>query len=180
MVFKKQAPPKQGVKTQIYNKTLAISYGNVESVDARGLCDVKLTNGFIANRLRIKANMFSNSPSDTGSIIGGITYPAQGTEVAILHPVDDVNSGLVIPAGVDFRNKNVLDTILSGGDTSYLPGGWEYTYNQGTGKVTFTNGVLIIESDPENSITKIKNYDETTIEMGNNKVLINDHFEVLK
>ena len=129
-------PVKQtNTRSSLYNRQMAITYGAIESNNTDGTTNILLVNGFPANNIKIPSSYWpSKNPT-----LGGIGYPPIGTEVMILHPVNDIDSGWIIPAPLDERDDTIISDLLSGGDKSLLPGGWEYTYDQTTGDITFIN-----------------------------------------
>ncbi len=136
-------PVKQtNTRSSLYNRQMAITYGSIESNNDDGTTNILLVNGFPANNIKIPSSYWpSKNPT-----IGGISYPPEGTEVIILHPVNDLDSGWVMPAPLDERDDQVLSDLLSGGDKSLLPGGWEIVFDQTTGDFTATNsGSAVLE-----------------------------------
>ena len=129
-------PVKQtNTRSSLYNRQMAITYGTVESNNGDGTTNILLVTGFPANSIRIPSSYWpSKDPS-----LGGISYPPIGTEVIILHPVNDIDSGWIIPAPLDERDDTIISDLLSGGDRALLPGGWEYIYDQETGDISFIN-----------------------------------------
>ncbi len=144
--FRKKAdpPPQTNAISSVYNTYLGISYGTVDSNNTDGTCNVLLNNGFMASNIRIPSTI---APVED-PVQGGIVYPVVDAKVAIIHPVDDLNAGFIFPGYLNSRNTEVDTELLSGGDKTILPGGWIYTYDQATGKSTFTHGTFVLDVDP--------------------------------
>lgn len=136
--------PQKNARSSTYNTRLAVSYGEVESNNTDGTCNVTLSTGFLATNIKIPSSVFPSKDPLTG----GLTYPAVGSAVVILHPENDLNSGWVQPAPLDVRDSDVQDQLLDQGDIALIQGGWQRTYDIETGKVEYTNGDVVITITP--------------------------------
>lgn len=146
-------PPKPVKQTNAvssqYSRALHIAYGTIESNNDNGTTNVTLKTGWTVEGIRIPSE---NYPSKD-PVIGGISYPQVGAEVIIEYPEGDINSGYIKSAGLDFTDQSVKDALPSG--KKLILGGWEQTYDQKTGEVTFTNNSNSIHIDPANDIIEI-------------------------
>lgn len=144
MIIRSQPRPvrQSNTRSSFYNSTIAITYGTIDSNNTDGTTNVLLITGFITRNIRIPSSFYpSKDPT-----IGGITYPPINSEVIILHPLNDINSGWIRPAPLDENDDQVISDLLSGGDKSILPGGWTITYDQTTGNLIATNsGSAVLE-----------------------------------
>lgn len=174
------SPPKPKLQTNsistMYQRQLFITYGTVDSNNDDGTCNVLLKNGFIS-RIKIPSTTWSSADP----ITGGINYPPVGSEVKIEFPEGDLNSGYVYPVNLNTRNKGVVDALLGQGNKTILPGGWEYTYDQKTGKATFTNGdKFVLNIDPDAKRILLNDFEDNTFISDVDGILINGNLEVLR
>jgi hypothetical protein len=154
--------PQANAISSRYGTPLAVSYGKVESNNTDGTANIKLATGFIV-RIRIPSTVWPAQEPVTG----GIIYPPVGAEVMIYHPVNDLNSGFIYPVNLNTRNKDVEEELLDQGDKEVLPGGWEKTYDQEKGILTFKNGDLLLTIDPDTKKIDILDFNA-------NKILLDD------
>lgn len=154
----------KNASSSLYDSTLAITYGTVDSNNDDGTTNILLVNGFPADNIRIPSSSYPTQDPVTG----GVIYPPIGAEVAIIHPKGDINSGFIIPPGLNERNPDVVSALFGKGDFVILPGGWEFTYNKETGEAKFSNNSNDIRVDPGNGVieiygtTKVARVDDTT------------------
>jgi len=148
IVKKSTGPVSQGnVRPTIYNKYLMITYGEVNSNNNDGTCNVDIVTGFLIEGIKIPSSYYpSKNP-----ITGGISYPPVGSSVKVLYPENDINSGWIEPASLNTKDSDVESELLGQGDKEILPGGWSKTFDQETGEMIFLNGTfnLVINPDTE-------------------------------
>lgn len=161
--IKGQAQPSKQTNavSSLYNRKLAVSYGSIESNNTDGTTNVLLNNGFFSQKIKILSTGYPTKDP----VLGGITYPPVGAQVIILHPENDINSGWILPAELDFRDSDVTSELLGGNDKSNLPGGWKKEYNQETGTLTITHENyedLIISIDPDAGSVDIQDFQGNT------------------
>lgn len=178
MIIKSPARARRQANTRssFYNTQLAITYGEIDSNNDNGTTNVLMVNGFLATNIKIPSSCYpSKDPT-----IGGIVYPPIGSQVMIEHPVGDVNSGWIRPAPLDERDDQIVSDLLSGGDKSLLPGGWEKTFDQETGKATFTNGIFTLEIDPDTDSVSYTDFEGNTINSNGATLEINGTIPVAR
>lgn len=179
MRFRSKAKPinQTNANSSLYNSLMAITYGSVKENNTDGTCNILLVNGFLSSNVRIPSTVFASKDPLTG----GITYPTIGSEVIILHPVDDINSGFILPAGLDFRDDDVKSELLDQGDKTIFPGEWILEYDPSNGLLTITNGdtfELIV--DPENESVSYTDFKGNTIKSNDDTLEINGTIEVAR
>lgn len=173
---KKDSPKQSNSQSSRYNSQLAITYGTIDSVNEDGTCNILLVTGFIADNIKIPSTGWPG----TDPVIGGITYPPEGTEVRIIHPIDDVNSGFIAPASLNTRNEDVVSELLGQGDKQILPGGWSITYDQTIGKYQLTNGSFVLIVDPDTSSVSYTDFEGNTIKSNGATLEINGTIEAAR
>jgi len=140
--------------SSFYNTQTAISYGSIESNNEDGTTNVLTNNGFITRNINIQSTTYPG----VEPLTGGIKYPPLNAQVIIIHPVNDIASGFIMPAPLDYRDPVVQEEILGQGDRELLEGGWIKTFDPLLGILTFTHKDfedLIFTINPD---TKITNY----------------------
>ena len=180
--------------SSLYDSKVAITYGFVDSNNTDGTCNIELLTGFIVERVRILSSGYPGKDP----IVGGISYPPIESQVIILHPVDDINSGFILPAPLDDKDEDVQEELLDQGNKKILPGGWSIAYDPELGKYTVSNGdFFVLDIDPDTEITTLVDFHENkftldtdgiviedknsnTISMEFGKVLINGNLEILQ
>lgn len=186
--------PQSNAMSSLYNSSLSITYGSVKSNNTDSTTNILLVNGFLATNIRLISSVFpSKEPT-----IGSVKYPQVDSQVIIIHPTGDLNSGFVIPAPLDIRDDQVKDDLFDQGDKTILPGGWEYFYNKETGKTEFKNGDFFdLIVDPDTKVVSLVDFKENkiitnsngmlfedlngnTVSMETGKVLINGNLEILQ
>lgn len=162
------------VVSTIYSPYLKITYGNVEGlVKDKGLCNIRFKNGFLQKNVRILSSVFPNKDP----LVGSVSYPSIGAEVIVIYPENDLKNGFVLPANLDYKDEDVQNTILDGLDRGFIPGGWEWNYDQETGYITITNGDMEIIYDDNNLQI---NSNGNTIIFESVRITINGHLEILQ
>lgn len=162
--------------SSIYGRSLMIAYGEVEENNTNGTCKVRLNNGFLVDNVKIPSTGYPSKDP----ILGGITYPPLKSKVTIEYPENDLNSAMLRPSYLDYNDDDVKSTLLSGGDKSILPGGWEYTYDQETGEIFLTNGDFFLLANPDTKEFVFEDFNGNTIESGVDRLTINGNVEILQ
>jgi hypothetical protein len=170
-------PVKQrSAMSSLYDRGLAITYGTIESNNTNGTTNILLVTGFKADNIRIPSTSYPTQDP----ITGGIDYPPKGAEVAIIHPKGDINSGFIIPAGLNERNPDVVSALFDKGDIQILPGGWEITKDKETGKYTFKNGTFDLTVDPDAETFSLTDFKGNVIRNNGTILVLNENLEVLQ
>jgi hypothetical protein len=152
--------------SSFYNKQVSITYGEIDSNNKDGTCNVLLSNGFVCENIKIRSTGYPSKDP----LVGGIKYPPLKAQVIILHPENDINSGFIMPAPLDFRDDDVNSEILGQGNIELIEGGWIKTFEPTKGIFTFTHKDfpdLILTVDPDSKITNI-------VDFNGNKILLDD------
>jgi len=159
IINKKPAAVKQtNAVSSLYHTSLSITYGTVESNNTDSTCNILSVKGFLVENVRLLSTVFpSKDPT-----IGGVKYPPIGAQVIILYPDKDLNSGFIIPGGLDFRNDTVTSDLLDQGDKELLQGGWETTFDPELGIKTFINGTFELVVDPNAEIFSLTDFKGNT------------------
>lgn len=168
--------PQINARSSIQSKSVMITYGKVNSNNTDGTCNVDLVTGFLIEGVKIPSSYYPSKEPVTG----GICYPPVGTEVRILYPDGDINSGWIENAHLNTRDSDVTSELLGQGDIEIIPGGWSKTFDQETGKAIFINGTFNLEIDPAAESVNLTDFKGNTIVMDTTKVVINGNFEVLQ
>lgn len=137
---------------------LMISYGSVKSNNTDGTTNIELKTGIVATNLYLPSPVWPSKKPLTG----GTKYPPIGSEVLIYHPEGDLDSGYVYPAPLNTKDKEVQDNLLDQGDKELLPGGWEYTYDQETGKMEFKKDTFDLIVDPDGKVVSLTDFEGNT------------------
>ena len=157
-----QSPPKPRIqantRSSLYNRVIAVTYGEVESNNDDGTCNILLVTGFIASGIKIPSSYYPSKDPVTG----GIAYPPLGSQVIIYHPVDDINSGVIKPAPLDVRDSDIISSLLGQGDKEILPGGWSKTFDQETGEMIFINGTFVLKVNPDTEAFELTDFKGNT------------------
>ncbi len=144
--------------SSLYNSTLSITYGTVESNNTDSTCNIMTVKGFVLENIRLLSTVFpSKDPT-----IGGVKYPPLNAQVMIIHPTNDINSGFIIPAGLDFRDDTVTSDLLDQGDKTIFQGGWEKTYDPELGIYVLTNGTFELSLDPDGETVSLIDFKGNT------------------
>lgn len=175
IVNNKPRPTKQtNTNSTGYSRRLAVTYGNVDSNNDNGTCNILLVTGFLATKIKIPSKFFpSKEPT-----LGGVDYPQIGANVKIIHPEGDLNSGWIEPAEVDYTDDTVKSDLPAG--KKLFPGGWEETYDQETGKKTFKNETFELIVDPDAESFSLTDFKGNTIKNDGTSIKINNNLEVLQ
>ena len=168
--------PQINARSTISSKSVMITYGKVGSNNTDGTCNVDTVTGFLIEGVKIPSSYYPSKEP----ITGGICYPPIGTEVIILYPDGDMNSGWIEPAHLDTRDSNVQSELLGQGNIEIIPGGWSKTFDQETGKAVFINGTFNLEINPDTESVNLTDFKGNTIVMDTTKVVINGNLEILQ
>ncbi|MDC7221547.1 MAG: hypothetical protein PQJ59_16555 [Spirochaetales bacterium] len=144
--------------SSLESSQLCIMAGEVTENNDDGTCNVLLRNGYTSNNMRILSTIYPTK----GTIYGGISYPQVGAYVNVIFPKNNLQSGFILPGHLDNTDDDVNSELLSGGDKTILPGGWEYSYNQETGQAIFSNGDFSLDVDPENENFSLTDFQGNT------------------
>ena len=157
IVSHKPTPRKQtNASSTGYSEKLSVAYGNIDSNNDNGTCNVTLVTGFPATNIKIPSKFYPSKDP----VLGGIDYPPLGAFVKIIHPDKDLNSGWIEPAELDFTDDEVKNALPPG--TKLLPGGWKETYDQGTGEKTLINGTFKLILDPDGELVSLTDFKGNT------------------
>lgn len=165
-----QAVPQKNARSSLYNTALAITYGTIDSNNDNSTTNVKLVNGFLATKIRIPSSYYPT----TDTVQGGIEYPPVGAEVVIIHPIGDLNSGFILPAGLEIGNSDVENALFGQGNIKILPGGWTTTNDPDKGKYTFSNGdTFVLDVDPDSQTFSLTDFQGNTFKNNGTVLEIN-------
>lgn len=181
IINSKPTPKKQSsAVSSLYSRDLSITYGTVDSNNDNGTCNILLVTGFLSKGIKILSSIYPSKEP----VIGGIKYPQIGAYVIILHPKEDINSGFILPAELDFTDDDVSGEFTE--NKTIEEGGWESTFDPETGIKILTNGdfKLIVDPDLEDNgaapSVSLTDFSGNTIVMDSSKVLINGNLEILQ
>lgn len=158
-IKKPEAIPQSNAMSSYYNTQTAISYGSIDSNNEDGTTNVLLNNGFITRNINISS---TNYPAKE-PLVGGVKYPPLNAQVIIIHPVNDINSGFIMPAPLDYRDPNVQSEILGQGDKEISEGGWVKTFDPETGGTVISNSTFNLILDPDGKIVSLVDFEGNTI-----------------